>query len=204
MDQLAPITQPSAFFMVVIAAGLTPGPTNLLLLMSGLRFGLRRTLPLVSAAGAGISLTFIVSGLGLASAAQIAEQAAPVLRLLAAGYLVYLAWKIIRAPIRPDADRACEIRPVDMFLVTLVNPKAWAMTIAVQVTHLPPAHGVSDTLFAMAVFMAVTLPCLAAWPLFGHQLRPLLDRPRIARGVSLSMGGLILLAVAMTLVNGIA
>ncbi len=53
------------FVLFALVATLTPGPTNILMLSHGARFGLRATLPLVLGACLAAALIVLAVGLGL-------------------------------------------------------------------------------------------------------------------------------------------
>ena len=80
----------------------TPGPNNMMLLASGVNFGLRRTLPHMLGISVGHSLMVFVLGLGVAGAIQTSPRAGVVLKVVSVGYMLWLLSLIhISEPTRP-------------------------------------------------------------------------------------------------------
>lgn len=90
MDVL-PFSNPPAFVLLVLATALTPGPTNLLLFVSGLPAGARHAIRLVLVAGTTLTGIFLLSGATRGLVLGFSDCGAPILRIAAACYLCYLA-----------------------------------------------------------------------------------------------------------------
>ena len=83
----------------------TPGPNNLMLLASGVNFGLRRTVPHMLGISIGHSLMVFLVGLGLAGGFSAWPPALTVLKLASVAYMLWLAWEIAHAA-APGEGRA--------------------------------------------------------------------------------------------------
>ena len=95
-------------FVVFAVVGLyTPGPNNVMLLASGLNFGLRRTLPHISGVALGFAFLVAVVGFGLGAVFDAYPLLQSVLKYGGAAYLVYLAVVIARCRrmVEGDASR---------------------------------------------------------------------------------------------------
>ena len=64
-----------------LATSITPGPNNLMLLSSGARFGLRRTLPHLLGVALGVAFMLILVGMGVSELLQRVPLLAEALRL---------------------------------------------------------------------------------------------------------------------------
>ncbi|HOZ35008.1 MAG TPA: LysE family translocator, partial [Tabrizicola sp.] len=108
----------------------TPGPNNMMLLASGVNFGLRRTLPHMLGISVGHSLMVFVLGLGVAGAIQTSPRAGVVLKVVSVGYMLWLAWKIAHAA-APGEGRTggTPFSFLQAAAFQRVNPKAWAMAL---------------------------------------------------------------------------
>ena len=86
----------------------TPGPNNMMLLASGVNFGLRRTLPHMLGISVGLSVMVFLLGLGVAGAIHASPRAGLALKVLSVAYMLWLAWKIAQAaaPGRSNAQNA--------------------------------------------------------------------------------------------------
>lgn len=196
MDVL-PFSNPAAFALLVLTACLTPGPTTLLLFVSGLQTGMRHAIRLVLLAGVGLTAIFVVSGLALGVVVSIVDRAAPVLRIIAAGYLCYLAWRIAANPIEPVGISEKGVTGMDILLVTLSNPKAWFFLTSIHIATLTPELGATHIGIASLAFLLLILPCLTLWSLCGTQLRRAIHTPAAARTTSMALAGTILASVSI-------
>jgi threonine/homoserine/homoserine lactone efflux protein len=173
----------------VVVVLLTPGPTNTLLAAAGLRYGVRRSLPLIAAELAGYLVSISVWGRFLAQAAHALPWLPSLLRVAAGLYIAYLAVDMWRAAVAlPDStQRTNGMRT--LFVATLLNPKAvlFAGTIfpALAFTQM------SAYVFAMLTFACLAVPIALAWIAFGAALgsgRLWLDPVKMQRGASIVLG----------------
>ena len=86
--------------------GVTPGPNNLMLMTSGVNFGLRRTLPHLTGVVVGFSVMVALVGLGLVAIFARAPALLPTMRYLGAAYMLWLAWKIATSGPVGEGSRA--------------------------------------------------------------------------------------------------
>lgn len=82
-----------AFIAFAFVTSVTPGPNNMMLLTSGVNFGLRRSVPHMLGISLGFMVLVIAVGLGLGELFTQFPPLYEVLRYLGAAYLLYLAWK---------------------------------------------------------------------------------------------------------------
>lgn len=142
-----------------------PGPTNTLLLSSGLKVGVRRTSPLIIAEALGYVAA--IAGWGFFLNALSASQPwLPVaVKLLSSVYILHLAVKIWRQSHALQDVAASPVTLRDMFATTLMNPKA----LLFASTLFPPAAFQSATYFAwtIAAFLLVLVPIAIGWSTLG-------------------------------------
>lgn len=120
---------PVLFALTVLLILGTPGPTNTLLATAGATVGFRRALPLVPAEAAGYLIAILVIGLALGPAIAGLPAVAAGLRLAVGGYLAWLAVKLWR---RGPVDlSAMPVTPRQVFVTTLLNPKALVFALGV-------------------------------------------------------------------------
>jgi len=173
------------FLIFAFVASITPGPTNILVLGHGARFGLRATLPLVLGASLSAALIVLLVGLGLGEALQRYPRVQQAMSLLGALWLSWLAWQLLRSAAQSfEAASAThrELGPLGAALLQLVNPKVWMMAVAVVSVF---AAGSADKAVRVAqlslVFLLMTLPCMSAWALLGAGSARLLQSPQRVR-----------------------
>lgn len=185
----------TAFAVFAFAASITPGPNNLMLLASGVNHGFRRTLPHLFGVCLGFLVMLLAVGAGLASLFQRWPVLHPLLQILGATYLAWLALGLARTRRGPDA--AASQPPMSLWAAAAfqwVNPKAWMMGVTAFTTYLaePDVWGV---LALSLLFALINLPCLSCWTLLGSRLRGWLAQGNRQHLFNLGMAALLLLSL---------
>ena len=88
------------FFALVgfaFVTSITPGPNKLVLLASGVNFGLGRSIPHMLGISMGHALMIFLVGLGLAGIFHSWPPAMTAQKLASVAYMLWLAWKIAHA-----------------------------------------------------------------------------------------------------------
>ncbi|WP_207477831.1 LysE family translocator [Arenibaculum pallidiluteum] len=121
------------YALAALGLSLTPGPNGLLSLTHGVRFGLARTVFTVLGGVCGFMVLVAASLAGLGALLAASEAAFTVAKWVGAAYLVYLGFRLWRAP-APRVATAEAQGPggedgglrlfVQGFLVAVSNPKA--------------------------------------------------------------------------------
>jgi threonine/homoserine/homoserine lactone efflux protein len=195
----------SGLASLAFVTSITPGPNNFMLMSSGLRFGLLRSLPHLLGVAVGFAGLLITADVGLGFAVARYPAVAQGLALACALYLCWLAWGLLRASPHSAADasptqpKQVPMRLWQAALFQWANPKAWSMAVAgAAIAAQSGLESAVRTALLVVVFVAITLPCILAWTAAGSQLRRLLQRPRAYRAFSIAMAAaLVLTAVWM-------
>ena len=186
-----------AFFSFVSA--ITPGPNNLLVLITGLNFGLRRAWPVVLGVCCGFTIMIALVGIGLLEMFNAYPLTYLALKSLSVCYLLFLAWKTATAAPLAAGDTARDKRkPVTFFQAVLlqwVNPKAWVMSLTAISAFTPPAHPLHSVFLTAFVFGMITLPCVSVWAVLGMQLRRWLSEPLKLRVFNISIALLLVATI---------
>ncbi|RQP24381.1 LysE family translocator [Piscinibacter terrae] len=122
-----------AFIVVAFIAIATPGPTVLLALANGSRFGLRRSVPGMLGA---VASDFVLVGavaLGLGALLAASEFWFSVLKWVGAAYLAWLGLRLLRSKggldVAAASDASADTSPravfAKSFLVAVTNPKGY-------------------------------------------------------------------------------
>ena len=173
----------------------TPGPNNMMLLASGVNFGLRRTVPHMVGISVGHSVMVFLVGLGVAGVFVAVPWALTALKVAAVGYMLWLAWKIARSG-APGEGKAGG-RPMTFLQAAAfqwVNPKAWAMALGAVAAYVP-APSVGAYAAVAGVFALVNLPSVAVWAAAGQGLRRWLAGPGRLRVFNWGMAGLLVVSL---------
>lgn len=190
------MSQPLFLAFIVFAAVtlFTPGPNNIMLMASGLNFGMRRTWPHVVGVSFGFAFLVVAMGLGLGAVFTAYPVLQTVLKYAGAAYLVYLAVAIARSsPADPDA--AVQGRPMTFFGAALfqwVNVKGWVIAIGSITAYSAIADYPWNVLIQASLLLAIGLASSTSWALFGSALQSLVKSPAAYRVFNVAMAVLLL------------
>lgn len=187
----------AALALFAFVSSITPGPNNAMLMASGANYGFVRTLPHLAGVALGFVFLVLCVGLGLGSLFEAWPLAHTILKVVGAGYLLWLAWKIGTAKGGPKSADG-QGRPFTFLQAAAfqwVNPKAWVMAVGALAAYLPPGEPLVGVLVVAAVFGLVNVPCVTAWTSFGVGLRRVLERPSALRAFNWTMAALLAASV---------
>ena len=178
-----------AFVAFAFVTSVTPGPNNMMLLASGVNFGMRRSLPHMFGISLGFMLLVICVGLGLGQVFEQVPALYSLLRYLGAAYLLYLAWKIAGsgAPDSRENERRKPFTFLQAAAFQWVNPKAWVMAIGAITTYTPQENFIANVLLIAALFALVNCPSVGLWTAAGTLLRKWLNDARVLRAFNIGM-----------------
>lgn len=176
----------------------TPGPNNILLLASGLRFGFWPTLPHILGIQLGIAVQLVLAGFGLGALILKFPALNLALKVFGTAYLLYLAMQLRKNLVGDEKGRAQPFTFLEAAVFQFVNPKAWLMTVTAGTLFLPQADSVLGSIFLLClVFHAVGAPSSGSWAVFGALIKRYLSRPFWQKCFSWSM-------VAITVYTAVA
>ncbi len=182
----------AAFVVFALATLFTPGPNNIMLMASGLNFGLNRTL----AHGFGVPLGFgfmvLVIGFGLGAVFAAYPIAYQVLKYVGAAYLLYLAWRIATATgVHGGAAAGRPFTFLQAAAFQWVNAKAWVMAIGAVTAYAGIAAFPLNTIVIAAIFTVLGVASSFTWVFFGTGLKRVVNDPRAVRIFNLAMAALL-------------
>ncbi|POE12094.1 lysine transporter LysE [Pectobacterium odoriferum] len=193
--------QLSSFLVLAIVMSVTPGPNNLMVLFSSVRFGARKTLGHISGASAGSALMLLLVGLGLHEIFTLFPYIQVVMKYSGAAYILYLSWKILGSTGEvKSADTSHPMSFIGAAFFQLINPKSWIMASVAISTCLPSVFSFGDIALYTVLFAAVSFPCVGIWAWFGAMIKHYLTDARLVRRFNQSCAGILALsALSMTL-----
>ena len=182
-----------ALLVYAFVTSITPGPNNLMLLASGLNFGLVKTIPHMLGISIGFLVLLLAVGFGLGALLTTFPALHTGLKIAGGAYLLYLAWKIAMSRSlsgNGEAD-ARPMRFIDAAAFQWVNPKAWVMAITAMAVYTNPEHPFLSVLLISIAFAVVNLPSVSTWAGFGTALRGFLSNPVRLKWFNIAMGVLL-------------
>ncbi len=184
-----------------LAASITPGPVNILVLSSGVQYGFRPSLRLVFGATAGFCLLLLLIGLGLHQLLETFPQLTTIIQWAGVAFLVFMAWKLFSSSGElGKGDTNSGPSALTGAVMQWVNPKAWLASIAGMGAY---AASGADTLIweFTAIYFVVCFASVACWAYAGAFLSRFLGDPSRIRIFNRVMAAL-LVASALYLILG--
>lgn len=195
----------SLFLPACFALNMAPGPNNLLSVSNATRFGYRRA----CVAGVGRLLAFAgmiaLAAAGLAVVLQTSELLFYGIKIVGAGYLLYLAWQLWRAnPAAEDAVTAPANGLLALarqeFLVAAGNPKAILIFTAFLPQFVDPNRAITPQFMLLGVlFLLLEWIAISAYAYMGLHMRRWFAEPRGKRIFNRCCAGLLSAAASVLL-----
>jgi len=186
-----------AIFLFGLSAGITPGPNNIMLMASGMNFGIKSSIPHVLGVCIGFPLMVILVGLGFSIIFELYPILHEVIKVLGLVYLLYLSWLIASAS--PDKLENERSKPFSFFQAALfqwVNPKAWVMATGAISAFTTLAADIHWQVFTIAgIFFFAAIISSSSWLVFGKGIKRLLQSSQQQRLFNISMALLLVASV---------
>lgn len=164
---------------------ITPGPNNLLLLSSGLNFGLRRTGWHMVGILSGVLLQICVTGAGLGALFALVPELQALLKLTGSLYMLWLARRLWFTGTLHAASANRSIGYGEALAFQFMNPKTWIMATTVIAVFVPAGAGYSErVVMAGLIFVGAALPCISLWAASGAGLRTWIQEPLAMRRIN--------------------
>lgn len=171
------------FSIVALVTIATPGPTVLLALSNGTRYGVRRAVPgMLGAVASDIVLVTAVA-LGLGALLAASEFWFSMLKWVGAAYLTWLGVQLLRSKGGFEVPPADQLNPehgarkvfMKSFLVAVTNPKGYLFCSALMPQFIDPnASQLPQYVAIGAVFCAVDFSVMLAYAFVGAKAIALL------------------------------
>ncbi|HNX58585.1 MAG TPA: LysE family translocator [Spirochaetota bacterium] len=185
----------AVFSATVFVASVTPGPSMLLALDHGIRYGRRRSLESAFGNVCGTLVQSAASLAGLGAVLAGSEILFSVIRWAGAAYLAYLGIKIIiGGSLVSDSPAAKTGKRKSLFFqaffVTLGNPKAIFFFSALYPQFIDSAHmTVPHGCVMISITLIITFVCMMLYASAGDRIKALFKRRRLGRALSAAVGG---------------
>ena len=186
-----------AIILFAASTTVTPGPNNIMIMTSGLNYGVKNSIPHLLGICFGFPAMVIMVGLGFSVVFEMYPLIHEVIKVIGIAYLLYLAWLIASSsPTSLEVESSKRFSFTQAALFQWVNPKAWVMaTGAVSAYTSITADIFSQVLFIALAFFIVAFPCVGIWLFFGVGLKKYLNSPKHQKIFNLSMALLLVASV---------
>lgn len=181
-----------------LAASISPGPVNVLVLAVAVREGFLGGMRVVAGATVGFIALLVLSGIGLQTVLARFPALVSLVTLAGVGFLLYMAWTLWRAGGTIGGDTG--IRPSFWGGASMqwVNAKAWLAAVAGTGAFASDGSARSSLVFC-AIYFLVCFTSMAAWSAAGATLREALKNEKRVRLLNRSLSVLLVVSAAFML-----
>ena len=203
---MIPMDTLAAFFMASVLLGLAPGPDNIFVLtQSALRGKIAGLLVTLGLCTGLVGHTAAVA-FGVAVIFQASALAFTALKLVGAGYLIYLAWQAFRASAEKiSAGRQNGLSHGKLYrrgiVMNITNPKVSIFFLAFLPQFADPAHGslTVQMLLLGGVFIVSTILVFGSIALLAGSIGQWLNRSPTTQVVMNRVAGTVFVGLALKL-----
>lgn len=190
------------FFGLMFPLVFSPGPANIVFAMSGIRQGVRGSIPLII----GVDLVFIVYslliGFGLGEILQLYPSLTFILQLLGSLYIVYLAYKFIRSDKKETDSNNQTFTFKDGVILQMLNPKGWTMLFLMFSTLLDGSFNYNAQIVALVIMLAIlNISTHFIWVTAGNHISRWTDNKRIEKMLNYFFSGSLLIVAIWLLLQ---
>lgn len=183
--------------LFTIASSATPGPNNILVMTSGVNFGVKKSLPVFCGICVGFALMLLLVGIGFGQIFEVFPNLNTMIKIVGVGYLLYLAWIIAGSSNSfKSKEQQKPLTFLNGALFQWVNAKAWivATGAVAAFTTSGDEHLVQVALVA-STFLVLSFPSVGIWLIFGSWLKKYLNSKANQKVFNLSMASLLIISV---------
>lgn len=184
-----------------LAASITPGPVNLVVLSSAARHGIGVSLRFVTGATLGFTLLLLLTGLGLHELLRRLPYLVAAIQWGGVAFLLYMAFRLALDDGRlGEQGRGRAPTLLQGAVLQWLNPKAWLAALAGMGAFAAGGETARVWTFT-AIYFVICYASLACWSYAGAFLRRYLQQPQSIRRFNRLMA-LVLALSALALLLG--
>ncbi len=182
----------TATVLYAFSMSITPGPTNIIMMSTGVNHGFKSTLPFATGAAFGFSALVVIVALGFGEAMAENKELMQILGYGGAMLIAYMGYQI--AFPGDKNDETLETKPSFMqgAILQWINPKSWIACLA-AVSAFNLAVGGERLVTYLIPYVIVGYSCVLAWGYAGAKISRFLKDPKKLRLFNFLMGGSLLL-----------
>ena len=192
-----------AYFLAAWLIALSPGSGAVLSMSHGLQYGVRQTTATIVGLQIGLAFILLVAGAGVGALLLASTTAFMVVKVLGAGYLIWLGVKQWRAPVDgAQGHEAALTEPVGLSLrqrvlrgalTNATNPKGIVFMVAVLPQFINPKQPLALQLAMLLVTtLAVDSVVMHGYAFLASRLRALMQSVRARRAQNRVFGGVLM------------
>ncbi len=171
---------------------ISPGPVNMLIVSSGVNFGVRQTMAMVLGATIGFTLLLISVGFGLIHLVSAIPYFLKYLTLAGSVFIIYMGYKIATTTSKPTMEQTfTKLGFIDGFLLQWLNPKAWVACVS-GVSLFASVESSWPLVIFISCYFVICFLSLTLWAILGGKMALMLNNAVRLKIFNLVMGGLLM------------
>lgn len=185
-----------AVMLFTFTTMITPGPNNIMMMSSGLNYGVRKSLQHYLGICAGLPAMVAVIGLSFDLIFLEFPFLHDVIKVIGVSYLLYLSYRM--ATLSISSLQEIHKKPFTFMQAAAfqwVNPKAWTIGTGAIAAYTTDDGALMQVFYITLAFLLAAFPCLAAWLFFGANLKRALKNKFHQKLFNISMALLLALSV---------
>lgn len=186
-----------AIFLFALSASITPGPNNIMLMTSGMNFGIKNSIPHVLGVCIGFPVMVILIGLGFSIVFEQYPIVHQVIKIIGLLYLLYLSWLIANAnPNTLEGEKSKPFSFLQAALFQWVNPKAWVMASGAISAFTTLGDDILwQVIIIASLFLLAATISTSSWLVFGKGIQRVLQSPQQQKLFNIAMALLLVASV---------
>jgi threonine/homoserine/homoserine lactone efflux protein len=201
---LAEIRRGSVGALIVASLAVmgSPGPATISIAAVGSAYGVRRSLKYLIGIILGTTLVLIAVATGLTATLLAVPALRPVLVVISAAYILWLAYHIATAPpLAQQRETSDAPSLTGGTLLAVANPKAWVAIAAVFASARLADTATLDATAKTVVLGLMIVVIMIAWLLAGAALAPMLRDPRRSRVINIALAAALVVTTALAVLH---
>ena len=184
----------------ILISSFTPGPSNISTASMAILHGYKHTLKYQVGLAAGVFLLMSLSGLLSTALLRIFPAFEPIMRYIGAGYILYLAFGILKASYTFTEQNVKPLGFIHGFMLQILNPKLFVYAFTLFSAFLATITVNLAFLMLIAVLLAAISFCATSlWALFGTVFQSHLHHPRLNMIINIVLSlSLVYTAISLT------
>jgi len=183
----------------VLISSFTPGPSNISSVSMAVLHGYKNTLRCQTGLAAGVFFLMFLRGWLSTTLLNFFPAPEPIMRYVGAGYILYLAFGLLKASYTFTDVDAKPLGFVHGLMLQILNPKLIVYAFTLFSAFLAPMTKNMALLVLVSVLLAGTSFCATSvWALFGMAIKTYLHNPRLKAIINIILA-LLLVYTALTL-----
>jgi cysteine/O-acetylserine efflux protein len=162
--------------------------------------GYRNSLKYQAGLAAGVFILMLLSGLLSTTLLRIFPAFEPIMRYIGAGYILYLAFAILKASYTFSEQDGKPLGVMHGFMLQILNPKLFVYAFTLFSAFLATMTGNVIFLILIAMLLAAVSFCATSlWALFGTAIKTHLRNPHLNKIINISLALLLVYsAISLT------